>query len=503
MEGASVRIAVVGDKGTGKTSLILAYLHQIFQTNPIHVYSEVQSFPSTELKNIFLELHDTSADERDEEKTLFEIEQANSIILTCETRRPKWVESLDKWLKKIKEHNQHAYVVVCCCKQDLEDGRGTSDHRIRSDDDAYKEWNAQFKRIIRRHKQVDTAFQCSATDLYLVCSVMRRASEVALYPVEPLYNSKKKQPRNEFLWALSYIFKVCDVDNDGILSNEEWEDWEAYVRDPSSGVMQALRGAITAGGAACFDDKNGVKMAGFHGAHLCMLTNGQIRQVWRILHMFGFYLRKGTLGFSNNFLGRTRVKSRPGASLSPAAVEFLTDFFHRRSHGGVICQSVLDDFIGRKDGIHDLMAHVCSVPHRNQHSLRAFSLPSFLSLWQCYACEHPRGCMACLARMGFQFHHKCISIASALITAKRRPHEQRRRGSPVPSRAIFKCALVGSEGVGKRSILQRFLECGESDHVMSTKAVGPISKGSDQYLIVRGQLNLLFSPCSSSCDLIS
>ena len=68
-------------------------------------------------------------------------------------------------------------------------------------------------------KQVEMGIECSAKGYLNLIGVIYCAQRAVLFPIDPLFDSIKKELKPKCERALLRIFRICDKDNDGYLSD--------------------------------------------------------------------------------------------------------------------------------------------------------------------------------------------------------------------------------------------------------------------------------------------
>jgi mitochondrial Rho GTPase 1 len=70
-------------------------------------------------------------------------------------------------------------------------------------------------------KQVEMGIECSAKGYMNLIDVIYCAQRAVLFPVAPLFDSVRKELKPDYERALLRIFRICDKDKDGYLSDYE------------------------------------------------------------------------------------------------------------------------------------------------------------------------------------------------------------------------------------------------------------------------------------------
>ena len=82
--------------------------------------------------------------------------------------------------------------------------------------------------LLRRYKFVRQCMKCSAKDL-VVDEVFLKAQHSVLYPIYPLYDLSTGKLTAAFTRALTRIFRIYDMDRDGLLSDEELNTFQQKI----------------------------------------------------------------------------------------------------------------------------------------------------------------------------------------------------------------------------------------------------------------------------------
>jgi mitochondrial Rho GTPase 1 len=121
------------------------------------------------------------------------------------------------WLPRIVKINDKIPIVMCGNKMDL---------RSSSQDD---ELESLITPNFIEFKQVEMGIECSAKSYIGLIDIISCAQKAVLYPVAPLHDSMTKKIKIEFERALLRIFRICDKDGDGFLSDDELRDFQSVI----------------------------------------------------------------------------------------------------------------------------------------------------------------------------------------------------------------------------------------------------------------------------------
>jgi len=80
--------------------------------------------------------------------------------------------------------------------------------------------------IMNDFKEVETCVECSAKANINIKEIFYFAHKSLLHPTAPLYDSKEQDLKIPCRAALARIFKLCDMNKDGILDDEELNQFQ-------------------------------------------------------------------------------------------------------------------------------------------------------------------------------------------------------------------------------------------------------------------------------------
>jgi Ras family protein T1 len=75
------------------------------------------------------------------------------------------------------------------------------------------------KSLVKKYRQVQMGFECSAYYDRNVKKVLNAAQRAVLYPLAPLYDLNSKELTPKFKKAIMRIFRILDKDLDGKLTD--------------------------------------------------------------------------------------------------------------------------------------------------------------------------------------------------------------------------------------------------------------------------------------------
>jgi Ras family protein T1 len=211
----SLRVAVAGDKGTGKSSLISAVASETFPDNVPRVLPPItlpaDAFPDY----IPITIVDTPSSIDNRIKLIEEFRKADVVLLTYACDQPSTLDRLSSyWLPELRRLEIKAPVIVVGCKLDLRDERSPA----RLED--------IMSPIMKEYREIETCIECSALTLIQVPDVFYFASKAVLHPTFPLFDQEKQCLKPRLRRAVQRIFNLCDHDLDGALNDAELNDFQ-------------------------------------------------------------------------------------------------------------------------------------------------------------------------------------------------------------------------------------------------------------------------------------
>lgn len=145
-----------------------------------------------------------------------EIKQAHVICLVYSVIDNKTFGRIPSfWLPYIRSLGVNIPIILVGNKVDLRE--------ISLDNDALE---AAVLPIMNDFKEVETCVECSAKSILNIPEVFYFAQKSVLHPTAPLYDSREQALKASCSSALRRIFKISDLNKDGILDDEELNDFQ-------------------------------------------------------------------------------------------------------------------------------------------------------------------------------------------------------------------------------------------------------------------------------------
>ncbi|KAJ6998381.1 hypothetical protein NC653_014544 [Populus alba x Populus x berolinensis] len=432
-----VRIVVVGDRGTGKSSLIAAAATESFPENLSPV------LPPTRLPADFfpdrvpITIIDTSASLESRGKLNEELKRADVIILTYACDFPLTLTRLSSfWLQEFRRLEVKVPVIVVGCKVDLRD------------ENQPISLEPVMGPIMQQYREIETCIECSAVTLMQVPDVFYYAQKAVLHPTAPLFDQDTQALQPRCIRALRRIFTLCDSDMDGALNDAELNDFQVKCFDAP------LQPAEIVGVRRVVQEKKkegvndlGLTLEGFLFLHSLFIDKGRLETSWAVLRKFGY---GNDLKLRDDFLPAPS-KHAPDQSieLTIEAVEFVRRVFRLfdTNNYGALKPTQLDElFSTAPENPWGEAPYKDAAERTTQGNL---TLKGFLSEWALMTMLDPRGSLANLLYIGYGGNP-----ASALHVTRRRSVDRKKQQT---ERNVFHCLVFGPKNAGKSTLLNSFL----------------------------------------------
>ncbi|CAL9135893.1 unnamed protein product [Musa acuminata var. zebrina] len=273
----SVRVAVMGEGGTGKSSLIVAVATESFPENVPHVMPPTRLPADYYPDRVPLTIIDTSSRPENKAKLIAECKAADAIVLTYACDRPSTLDRLSTyWLPELRRLEVKVPVIVVGCKLDLRDEQQVSLEQVMSP-------------IMQQYREIETCIECSALRQIQVQEVFYYAQKAVLHPTAPLFDQETQSLKPRCVRALKRIFILCDHDRDGALSDSELNDFQVRCfnaplqQTEIAGVKKVVQEKLPEG-----VNDHGLTLTGFLFLHALFIEKGRLETTWTVLRKFGY-----------------------------------------------------------------------------------------------------------------------------------------------------------------------------------------------------------------------
>ncbi|KAJ0027754.1 hypothetical protein Pint_36210 [Pistacia integerrima] len=410
----SVRVVVVGDPGTGKSSLIsaIAFGSVLEKVPPVHTPARLLSRLENKGENNE-KLNNADAEE---------LKKADAVVLTYACDQPMSLSRLTSfWLPQLRSLEVCMFctfvkvpIIVAGCKLDLQG------------EPCAMNFKEMMEPIMGRFGEIDACLQCSAIAMIQVHNVFYHAQKAVLHPVYPLVDHDSQRLKPRFVRALKRIFFLCDQDKDDALSDAEFSDFR--IKCCNAPLKPAE--IVAAKRAVKEKQPDGVNDRGV--------------------------TFKGKFGYGDDLELRDEClpvppKLAPDQSLELASevVEFLCGIFgtYDKDNDGALSPTELEDLFSTAPESPWDEAHYRDAGEKT--SLGNLTLKGFLSEWALMTLLDPRRTLANLINIGYR------GDAAKVFHVSRRKSADRKE--QLTERNVFRCFVFGSKNAGKSALLDSFL----------------------------------------------
>lgn len=377
-----VRIVIAGDDDVGKSTLITSLIKEEFVSRVQQVVPEITLPPEVAPEGVVTKIVDTSStpDKRLHLET--ELRRASVICLVYSISASSSFDRIPTyWLPFIRSLGVNKPVILVGNKIDLRSGEVTNA--------ALEE---ELAPVMAEFKEVETCVECSAKIPLNVSEVFYFAQKAVLYPTAPLYDSRQHALKPACVDALRRIFRLCDSDKDGVLSDAELNDFQRRCFDAplqaqelegikdlvlsapisgsrfpydhlsASGSQSSTTGGLTTPNGRHSPTKRspsahphlrdgGLTLSGFLYLHTLFIQRGRLETTWTVLRTFGY---GSDLTLEDSFVKPPfHVPADCSVELSPHGYQFLTDIFeaHDKDRDGALSSTEMANlFLTAPDG---------------------------------------------------------------------------------------------------------------------------------------------------------
>ncbi|GMI94516.1 MIRO-related GTP-ase 1, embryo defective 2473 [Hibiscus trionum] len=444
-----VRIVVAGDRGTGKSSLIVTAAAETFPTNVPRL------LPPTRLPEDFypdrvpITIIDTSSNPEDRGKLAEELKRADAVVLTYACDQPETLNRLSTfWLPELRQLEVKVPVIVVGCKLDLRD------------DQQQVSLEQVMSPIMQQFREIETCIECSAYKHIQIPEVFYYAQKAVLHPTGPLFDQETQTLKPRCVRALKRIFILCDHDRDGALSDAELNNFQVKCFNaplqPSEivGVKRVVQDKLIEG-----VNERGLTLTGFLFLHALFIEKGRLETTWTVLRKFGY---NNDIKLSDDLIPYSSFKRAPDQSveLTNEAIEFLKGVYE-------LFDSDLDNNL-RPIEVEDVFSTAPENPWNDapykdaaeKTALGGLSVDAFRSEWALMTLLDPARSLENLIYIGYPG-----DPSSAIRVTRRRRLDRKKQQS---ERTVFQCFVFGPANAGKSALINSFLGRPYSDSYSPT-----------------------------------
>ncbi|KAI9207509.1 P-loop containing nucleoside triphosphate hydrolase protein [Polychytrium aggregatum] len=468
-----VRILLVGDDQVGKSTLITSLIKETFVPNIQHVVPEVTIPPEWSRDKVTTRIVDSSSRADNREQLEAEIRKADVICIVYAINRSEtFTRTHEFWLPYIRRLGRNVPIVLVGNKMDLRGKDVTNDSL-----------EEHVMPIMNEFKEVETCVECSAKQPLNVSEVFYFAQKAVLHPTAPLYDSREHTLKPACIDALRRIFRLCDKDKDGVLNDDEINDFQGKCfgaplqRQEIESVKDVVRESEPDG-----VNETGLTEIGFLYLHTLFIQKGRLETTWTVLRKFGYgddlYLREDFLWPA------IEVPPECSVELSSDGYQFFTELFQAfdMDKDGALKDSELEDLFSTAP---DNPWTGTGFPETTitAETSGAVTLQGFLAQWSMTTLLDYKTTLAYLAYLGYDG-----DTTQALKVTKPRKSDRKRQGRV--QRNVFLGYVFGATGSGKTCFLRGLVNKPfEETYTPTTKPYSVVNSveigGDEKYLVMQ------------------
>ncbi|CAL5330258.1 unnamed protein product [Camellia sinensis] len=273
-----VRIVVAGDRGTGKSSLIVTAAADTFPTNVPPLLPPTRLPDDKYPDRIPVTIVDTSSSLENRGKLAEELKLADAVVLTYACDQPATLDRLSTfWLPELRRLEVKVPVLLVGCKLDLRD-------------EQYKLSLEQvMSPIMQQFREIETCIECSSIKHIQIREVFYYAQKAVLHPTAPLFDQEAQTLKPRCVRALKRIFILCDQDRDGALNDAELNDFQVKCFNAPLQPYEIMRvKCVVQEQLPEGVNDHGLTLTGFLFLHAVFIEKGSLETTWTVLRKFGY-----------------------------------------------------------------------------------------------------------------------------------------------------------------------------------------------------------------------
>ncbi|KAM7418890.1 hypothetical protein PAMA_016151 [Pampus argenteus] len=306
--------------------------------------------------------------------------------------------------------------------------------------------------IMNQYSEIETCVECSAKNLKNISELFYYAQKAVLHPTGPLYCPEKKDMKPLCVKALTRIFKVSDLDNDGILNDNELNFFQRTCFNTPlesqalEDVKNVVRKNLTDG--VC---DNGLTLKGFLFLHTLFIQRGRHETTWTVLRRFGY---DDDLELNQDYLfPPLKIPPDCTTELNHNAYLFLQGVFdkHDKDRDCALSPEELSDLF-------DVFPYMPWGPDVNNtvctNDQGWITYQGYLSQWTLTTYLDVQRCLEYLGYLGYSIIAEQESQAAGITVTRDKKIDLQKKQT---QRSVFRCNVFGDVGSGKSGFLQAFL----------------------------------------------
>ncbi|CAL4122551.1 unnamed protein product [Meganyctiphanes norvegica] len=489
-----VRILLMGDQDVGKTSLILSLVSEEFPEQVPPRAEEITIPPDVTPEKVPTHIVDFSERQQSVEQLRMEINRADVI---CVVYSVEDEDTLDRvtghWLPLIRStlgQQNSTPVILVGNKVDLVD---------------YSTMEIVLQTMME-YPEIETCVECSAKTLKNISEMFYYAQKAVLHPTAPLYILEERDLTEKCKKALVRIFKICDLDNDGLLNDQELNTFQrrCFNAPLNPQALEELK-TVVQRNVSDGIHSDSLTLRGFLFLHRLFIQRGRHETTWTVLRKFGY---DNNLQLSKEYLNPPlRVPQGSSTELNHAGYGFLQSLFEKYDaddDGALSPQELVDMF-----STCPVMPWGSDVPNAVQTNAQGYiTYQGYLNYWTLWALLEVKKTMEYFAYLGFCGTGDESQASAITVTREKKIDIQKKQ----TMRNVYQCHVIGPRGAGKTTFCQGLLgrsfdevamipEETLSRHTISTLQV----YGQEKYLVLQDidvhNVNAALMPSEVACDI--
>ncbi|OUM61760.1 hypothetical protein PIROE2DRAFT_69566 [Piromyces sp. E2] len=290
-------------------------------------------------------------------------------------------------------------------------------------------------------EEIETCIECSAKSNINISEVIYFAQKAILYPTAPIYDSQINALKPACVQALSRIFKLCDLEGDGILTDEEIMKFQKYCfSQPLSEEELFLVKEIIKENYPEGVNERGLTQSGFLFLHNLFICQGSVETTWEVLRKYGY---DDNLSFREDFIHpKMEIPEECTIELKKEGYDFFKDLFNKydKDNDGVLCPRELNELFSITPGnpwiSMDTQQSVVTDKNGN------ITLQGFLSQWSLITWLDYKVTLEYLAYFGYG--DNTTSVFEIIPLNKKHSKYNKKI-----KRKVYSCCVLGATGSGK------------------------------------------------------
>lgn len=492
----SVRILILGGRGVGKTSLILSLVSEEFLEDVPPKAEEITIPAEITPELVPTNIVDYSALELSEDQLQDELHRAHVVCLVYSVIDEDslaaitnyWIPLIRGTLPLVKMP-----IVLVGNKADLIN-YSTTDAALN---------------IMSTYPEVESFIECSAKTLHNISEMFYYAQKAVLHPMAPIYMPEKQDLTDECKEALARIFKICDLDNNGVLDDHELNVFqcrcfESPLRPEALNDVKAILGKNIKGG---LNEDDFITLKGFQFLHCLFMQRGRSHTVWAVLRKFGY---TNDLHLSKDILYPClNVPVGCSVELTHKGQQFLSNLFDKydRDNDAALSPAELNSLLSvcpEPPWTGELRNMVCTNQQGwlNQHG--------WLCYWTLTTMFDVETTLEYLAYFGYLYHHDRETQLTAVQVTREKKLDLLKKQS---TRNVYVCHVIGAKSAGKTELCRSHIgvtsaENGTNPHLAQAEPQYTINTvqvyGQEKFLILKDiditNVREPLSPSDVNCD---